>query len=122
MILPGKKRGSEGFTLIEVMAAIIIFSVGLLALAKLQTSASLGNTIAGEVTRATLAASSRMELLMSLDFSALPSSGSVTESGFSITYNVTQPQTGVKKIVLNVQRAGVLPRTDTFETVVTDLQ
>ena len=122
MILPSKKRCSEGFTLIEVLVAITIFSVGLLALAKLQTSASLGNANAGIVTSATMAASNRLELLMSLDFSSIPSSGSITESGFNITYNVTQPQSGVKKIVLNVQRSGVIPRTDTFETVVTDLQ
>ena len=122
MILPGKKRGSEGFTLIEVLIAITIFSVGLLALAKLQMSASLGNLRAGRVTSATMAASSRMESLMSLDFSSLPSSGSVTESGFQISYVVTEPVTGIKKIVLSVHRTGVLPITDTYETAVTDLQ
>ncbi len=122
MILPGKKRGAAGFTLIEVLVAIIIFFVGLLALAKLQMSASLGNASAGNVTSATQAASSRMELLMCRDFSSLSSSGSVTESGFRITYNVTQPETGIKKIVLKVQRTGVVPITDTFETAVTDLQ
>ena len=59
---------------------------------------------------------------MSLDFSALPSYGSATESGFQINYTVTQPDSGMKKIILNVQRTGVLHRTDTFETVVTDIK
>ena len=122
MILPGKKRTCNGFTLIEVLIAITIFSVGLLALAKLQMSASLGNVQAGRVTSATMAASSRMEALMSLDFSALPSSGSVTESGFQIDYTITEPVSGIKQIVLNVHRAGVLHITDTYQTAVTDLQ
>jgi len=117
-----KHLNESGFTLIEVLIAITIFSVGLLALAKLQMSASLGNMQAARVTSATMAAASRMESLLSLDYSNIPVSGNLTEAGYQITYSVTQPNTGIKHIVLHVDRSGLFNLTDTYETFVVDLQ
>lgn len=66
----GKKiRDSErGFTLLEVIAAISIFTVGLLAVASMQVSALKGNAFAGGVTEATTWLSDQMEKLMVLPF------------------------------------------------------
>lgn len=54
---------SHGFTLIEVLIALFIGSVGLLALAAMQVSAIRGNGFANRITQATGLAQSKMEQL-----------------------------------------------------------
>jgi type IV pilus assembly protein PilV len=58
----------RGFTLLEVIVAISLFSIGLLAVASMQVSAIRGNTLAGGVTEATSWVSDLMEKLMILPF------------------------------------------------------
>lgn len=57
-------RADSGFTLIEVLIALAIFSIGLLAVASLQVSASLQNRSSVEITEASALASGQMEELM----------------------------------------------------------
>ena len=64
-----KKKGKEkGFTLLEVIIAITILTVGLLALASMQVSAIKGNTLALGFTEATSWTSDRIEKLMILPY------------------------------------------------------
>ncbi len=57
------KRGQEGFTLLEVLAAFLVFSL-LFAVIMQVVSASLGNTrLSGNLTQAALYAQSKMDLL-----------------------------------------------------------
>lgn len=62
----GDIRGvsNKGFTLIEVLIALAIFSIGMLAVASLQVSASLQNRSSSEITEASAMASDQMEELM----------------------------------------------------------
>ena len=62
------KDNEIGFTLLEVIVAISVFTVGLLAVASMQVSAIKGNTLAGGVTEATTWLSDQMEKLMVLPF------------------------------------------------------
>ena len=64
-----KKKGKEkGFTLLEVIMAIAILTVGLLAAASMQVSAIKGNTLAIGVTEGTSWASDQIEKLMILPY------------------------------------------------------
>ena len=65
----GRDRDNEaGFTLLEVIIAISILTVGLLAVAGMQTAAIRSNDNAYRVTEATTWAQDRLELLMALPF------------------------------------------------------
>lgn len=46
----GTSKKEDGYTLIEVLIALTIFAVGLLAVAGMQTSAIRMNSIAGKLT------------------------------------------------------------------------
>lgn len=63
-----KKINSDGFTLIEVLIAIAIFSVGLMAVGAMQISSVRGNAIARGVTEKVSLAGDRMEKLLSLPY------------------------------------------------------
>jgi type IV pilus assembly protein PilV len=61
-------KNNKGFTLIELMIAIVIFSIGLLAMAQLQMFSIRYNSEAQRMSEATTLAQGKMEDLMSLDY------------------------------------------------------
>ncbi|MDW7643699.1 MAG: prepilin-type N-terminal cleavage/methylation domain-containing protein [Desulfuromonadales bacterium] len=61
-------RDEKGFSLIEVLIALTIFAVGMLALAQMQIVSMEGNTTARDVTEATTLAQSKIEELMILPY------------------------------------------------------
>ena len=63
-----KKCKQKGFTLLEVIVAISILTIGLLAVASMQVSAIRGNASAYGITEATSWASDQMEKLMALPY------------------------------------------------------
>lgn len=67
MISP-QPGGQKGFTLIEVMIAITIFAIGMLAMAKMQINSIQGNYGARGTTEASTLAQSKVEELRSLPF------------------------------------------------------
>ena len=64
-----RKSRDQGFTLIEVLVAIIILTVGLLAVGTMQLSAIRGNFMSGNTSIALSLASEKMEDLLNKDFS-----------------------------------------------------
>jgi len=64
-----KSKKDEGFTLIEVLIAISIFAVGLLAVATMQLSAIRVNSTAGQITTRVTWAQDKLEELMALPYS-----------------------------------------------------
>jgi prepilin-type N-terminal cleavage/methylation domain-containing protein len=106
-----KKEAEVGFTLLEVIVAISILSVGLLAVATMQTAAIRDNDNAYRVTESTTWAQDRLEALTALPYSdAALSIGddkadpvSPTPAGYTITYNVEAgPIANTKKITVFV--------------------
>ena len=63
-----KETGMKGFTLIEVLIVMFIFSIGILAVAAMQMTATRGNASARRITEATTLAENRMENLMRLSY------------------------------------------------------
>jgi len=95
-----ESRGAGGFTLLEVIVAVSILTVGLLAVASMQTSAIQGNSLAVHVTEGTTWAQDRMETLLALPYSDAgldPASKPYEETqdekdlhpGYEITWEVT---------------------------------
>jgi len=62
-----KKYWAQGFTLTEVMVAIVLLTFGLLALAKMQTQAVASNSFGNQLTQATFLAQDKVEELRLLN-------------------------------------------------------
>lgn len=68
-----KKNGdSKGFTLIEVLVAMAIFSIGILAVGSMQLSATRGSSSARLSTEAVSIAQSQAESLILLPYNSAP--------------------------------------------------
>jgi type IV pilus assembly protein PilV len=63
-----RTKGQAGFTLLEVIIAISILTVGLLAVASMEISAMYGNAVAGKLTEGTTIAQDKLEELLSLTY------------------------------------------------------
>lgn len=63
-----KKSNEKGFSLIEILIAITIFAIGILAVGKMQITAIKGNSFANDLTNATILAQDRMEKLIGLSY------------------------------------------------------
>lgn len=81
----GRFKPEKGYTLIEVMMAISIFAVGMLAVASMQASGIRVNSIANHITTRATWAQDRIETLM-----ALPS-GDTLLAVAGNTHQVTTP-------------------------------
>jgi Tfp pilus assembly protein PilV len=94
----GHLTGEHGYTLLEVLFAISIFMVGILAIGSMQASALKGNSVASGVTQAVEIAQRQIEEIMSIEYDpASPAAeltpGSTTtleETIFGNTYTVTR--------------------------------
>jgi len=101
MMRRAEKRGPNiregGFTLLELMVAIGVLSVGILAVATMQTTAIQGNLLGYRYTEAANLAQDRMEHLLTQDYSdlqAVAGSGDqddplTTPANYDIKYTVT---------------------------------
>jgi prepilin-type N-terminal cleavage/methylation domain-containing protein len=109
-----KIANSNGFTLIEVMIAIFIFTVALLGVAGMAATVINGNAFSKEITTATILAQDKMEELENLGYSGMPSSDTTTTEDYnSITdypiykrvtdVDVDSPAAGMKTIEVKVE-------------------
>ncbi|MBF0589479.1 MAG: prepilin-type N-terminal cleavage/methylation domain-containing protein [Magnetococcales bacterium] len=64
-------RKESGFTLLEILIAMLIFSIGLLAMARLQMEMTRGNAASKRITTATLLAEDKIEELKASGFGTL---------------------------------------------------
>lgn len=65
------KRRHDGFTLIEVLAAVVVFAFGVLALYRLQGAGVQSNVFSNDLTLATTLAQDKMEWLLTLPYSSV---------------------------------------------------
>lgn len=101
-------RGSGGFTLLEVMVAIVILAIALLGLAGLQVISVGGNSLATQITEATTLAQDQLEQLITTPFATLVALGTVANNVVGVTgvtYNVQYivvPDAGGSRADVNV--------------------
>ena len=134
-------KEQSGFTLIEVMIAVVILAVGLLALGTMQIVSIRSNAFSSEMTYSTMLAQQQLETLKNLSFSdadltattpttphTLPA---VIEKGasYSVSWEVTDTTTDMKTITRDVtweslrlgdasQAAEDLEVKTTFQTII----
>lgn len=131
-MLHPKKINSDGFTLIEVLIAIAIFSLGIMAVGSMQLSSVRGNALARGVTKKASLASDRMEKLLSLAYTdPLLSAGEHSVAVGSFTADTDgidndndgqideSGETGFISISWNVQDDTPLSDTKTIDVTVT---
>jgi type IV pilus assembly protein PilV len=109
MVKPFASKKEEGFTLLEVIVAISILTVGLLGLATMQVTSIKGNFFASRVTEGSAVASDRLEKLFALPYTHADLSGGThtdpsPPAGRSISWIVTDnsPLNNTKKVVMTV--------------------
>lgn len=104
---------NRGFTLLEVLVAVVVLSIGLLGMASLTIGVIKGNKFSKRVTTATILAQEKMEETRKLGYAGTPSSDqTVTEDYSSIpSYpffkrvtltDVDNPAAGMKTVVVTV--------------------
>lgn len=105
----GERRRRDGFTLVEVVVAMIILTVGLLALASGSMGVIRQMRAGNQAATAAMVAQSRMEKMRSRTCSSL-STGTGTTSGMAESWKVTSLSTRVSAVaetVTYVPRPGV---------------
>jgi type IV pilus assembly protein PilV len=115
---------SKGFTLIEVVAGLIILAVGLLGVAAMQITSTKGGYFSGNVTQATFFAQDKLEYLKNLSYSdpdlngGQHNEGTIAETIFSRFYDVTEDAgNSIKMITVTVQWADRGNHSISFSTI-----
>lgn len=118
-----RKPNDRGFSIIEVMIAISILSIGILALASMQVAAMRGNSFAGGVTEGSTWALDQIEKLMSLPWTDaslqdadLDGAGGLEDMDADADFRVTK---GRYAIHWNVANNVVTNNTRTVNVIVT---
>ena len=106
-----KLRDSKGFTLLELMIALVILAVGLLGLASLQVMAIKGNSYGQQMTVASTLAQNQLEQLRQTAGALANGNDSVTDqNGITYTRNwqVTpnSPQAGATTVLITISWTG----------------
>ena len=103
------KKSDAGFTLIEILIAISIFAVGMLAVASMQISGLQGNATANVLSGAAAWGADRVETLIALPYDHADLDPGVvktaTEGRYTIEWQVTEgvPLDNVKTIAVTVR-------------------
>jgi len=89
------KKNNRGFTLIEVLIGMVIFTIGILAVATLQASSTKSNSSARRITEALSLAESKIEDLMLLpydhaDLNPVDSPYEEIREPYTINWDVTE--------------------------------
>lgn len=107
----------RGFSLVEVMIAIVILATGVLALAASSAAVTRLITQGGGLGRAAAAAEGRVELLRATPCASL-SSSSAYDGPYLVTWAVTGSG-NLRTVVVTVSYGtGRSTRTDTFNTTI----
>jgi Tfp pilus assembly protein PilV len=107
-------KSGKGITLLEVLASMVVFSLGLLLLVPLMVASIKANEFANDMSRATLFAQEKIE---DLKFSSVLSSGSDVVGGMTRTWAVEDVSTKLKKLTVTVDWQDVGTRPHHIQTI-----
>jgi prepilin-type N-terminal cleavage/methylation domain-containing protein len=127
MTAPTGRLGAtpSGFTFIEVLQALSLSAIGLLALSSLTMGTIHANAKARRMTTAATLAQAQMEAMRNLAYGAIvEGSNQVTEGGVTYTRSwavcTNCPIQGAREVTLTVQWADQGTQTIKLETVISD--
>jgi len=114
LVTPSRSAGSliskkNGFSLIEVLIALVLFAVGILGVGAMQIGSIKGNSFSQEVTQATVLSQEKLEELRKMDFddsnlsSGHHDEGVLSGSGFSRSYDVANISATLKAVTVTVK-------------------
>lgn len=112
------KKNDNGFSLIEVLLAIAIFSIILFGVNTMLISSTNTTAKARKLTESSSWAADRIETLLATDYDDLDSSAAdIVEGAYTISWVVTEdaPINNVKTVVVRVENAQNNPRNFEFE-------
>jgi type IV pilus assembly protein PilV len=95
-------NNNDGFTMIELLIAMTILSVGMLAVAQMQVRAMSGNLFAKNVTESTIWAEDKMEELMTMSYVDVVAGSAYTgpvPAGYTILQTITVGSTTSTKLI-----------------------
>lgn len=91
----GIMMNNKGFTLVEVMVAITVLAVGMLAVTTMQVNSIGGNSVARTVTTASSFAAEQIENLMGLPFNHANLQDTNTIGGETVEQGLSHPYTAL---------------------------
>ena len=117
-----QKRGSRGFTLIEVMIAMAIFSIGILAVGAMQINSTNTNTRARIHTEESTWVVDQIERLTALGYDDADLDAgdhAVVQGPYTVSWTVTDdsPVAGAKSITVTVSSSHHRARPITIEFI-----
>jgi prepilin-type N-terminal cleavage/methylation domain-containing protein len=96
-------RTEKGFSLIEVMIALVLFAVGLLAFAGLEVTAIRNSTYSKDYGKGNTYAQQKMEELKGTAWASLSAGSDTLEEKFTRTWTVAETEAHLmKQVVVNV--------------------
>jgi len=99
-------KRNKGFTLVEVMIAILVLSVALLALAGLQIVSIRGNSFGNYMTEAITMAKDLMEEMKDKEWEQIGASSEPLKGPSGVTYHrvctVVTESSGIKRVTVEV--------------------
>lgn len=114
-----RKLGIQGVTLVELMVALTILSIGLLGVSRMQLSSLQGNAFGGRISTGLALAQNKMEGLINQDLDPWPTDPSEDSqsnptfmgrqyNGYTITWTITPdtPNTDMATLDVRVQWPG----------------
>ena len=120
-----KRAGEDGFTLLEMLIAVIIMAVGLLGMAALQGTAMMGNTFGGMNTDATALVMDKIEEYRHTPYRNI-AEGTTTESNLGTANQYTRttsvqfhtPINDVKTVTVTVSWTSPSTHSVSFQTLI----
>jgi type IV pilus assembly protein PilV len=117
-----KNEGKGGFSLLELLVAMLILTVGLLGTASLVVGITNGNVVSKEMTTATTLAQDKIEDMRRRTYPGIPSTNTTTTEaygsvpGFPSFKRVTQTEVGIPAANMKLVTVTVLWKNDTRST------
>jgi Tfp pilus assembly protein PilV len=109
-----KLKSKKGISLIEVLASMVVFALGLLMLVPLMLASITANEFADDMSKATLYAQQKIEVLKNT--SAL-NSGSDVIDGMNRAWTVEDVATNLKRLTVTVNWQDVRNRQHQVRTI-----
>ena len=95
----------RGFTLLEILITVLLFTIGFIAVISIFSAAIIGNVDAENTSIAINLAQRRMEDIRNLSYASIVNESRAAVSGFpgfEREVGVTEPETDLKLVVINV--------------------